>query len=395
MSVKPIYFPALSAATTNYMVKDDSWWREYGLLKDDISPRFYSKPEPGYKNAFYHPYTLWSAAHHYKIKDLRKKEHIDKGSLIFIDSGGYQLATGVVSEKKYNNKIALEWSEANGDLFPILDRPLTPGCSVDENLDASLASAKFYAENRTRSDTSILNVMSARNVGEMEHWFKKISQVELDGWAHGGHQGNMKTIVKGVIFFLNQPYIHKRSEKSYYHIFGTSTIEAMIYFATIQKCLNKLNVPMQLTYDSSSFQRSAAFGTYFMTPSHEGMKSITFSNRFNYDKIPEDYRLPCDCPMCSNAVDMKRYFKEPMDFYIITAFHNLYMMLRAKNIMDNIIYTDVEGFLKGCFNAEIRRNILAIEEAIMNPRNGLEIIDRKANFKEEFVTKADLSSFFS
>lgn len=392
---KPIYFPALSCTTANYLSESHK-----EILKANVnvtkSPRYFNNKGDEY---FHHPYSLWSAAHHYnKFPDLRKDVGIDKDSMIFIDSGGYQLAMGTISEKNYNNKVALEWSEKNGDLFPILDRPLTKGCDFNEHLKLSVEAAQFYHENRSVEGTNILNVMSARNQSEMEHWYGEISKFDFEGWAHGGHKGNLKAILQGLLFLWNKGEFDKAGDPVFHHVFGISRMDAMLYFAVVQKVMLEQGANIQLTYDSSYFQRNLAFGGYFLFPTYSGIQQVQFSNKFDYSMLNQDKDdfLPCSCPVCTGVTDVQKFFDDPVDFYLLGTLHNLYKMLEYKHAVDSMVYMDIPDLLNS-FPAQMRNNCRVIVEAFKNPKNGAEIIARKFIDKDIVVDTppATLEDFMS
>ena len=92
-----------------------------------------------------------------------------------------------------------------------------------------------------------------------------------------------------------------------------------------------MGVDVQLTYDSTYWNRSTVFGGFFMGPRwrpEAGMEQIKLTNRqvvedltvpdeeaimidgVKHRAIPQDYsrmgknfKLPCDCPVCSDLDD--------------------------------------------------------------------------------------------
>jgi len=356
--------------------------------------RFFNKDADNY---FYHPDVLFSAAHHAKkYPNIREDLSIDEHACIFVDSGGYQLSTGALSEKNWNNKIALDWSERNGNIFPILDRPVTNAGSegeIQRCLDLSHEAARYYHENRSKSDCSILNVLSAKNVPEMERWYKAVSDFEFDGWAHGGTNRNFKATLKGIFFLLKKGEYDKPNVK-YHHIFGVSRMDAMIYFAAIQKNLNRLGVDVQIIFDSSYFQRNLAFGGYFIFPGYTGIQQIYYSNRHDYKNVPDDLGMPCDCPVCRDVGSVKAWLKSPRDFYMLGLEHNLYLMMRYKNTIDSLINMDMPEVFDASFPAEVKKNVRTIYKAFQNLEGAYEIIDREFTTKDTESEMSSLENFF-
>jgi len=387
------YFPAVSCATSSYLKKSDKEiFSTSKCIKKSL--RFYNKD---WDNYFYHPDVLFSAAHHAKkFPDIRCGLQIDDKACIFVDSGGYQLSSGALSEKSWNNKIALEWSENNGTIFPILDRPVTGSVSEGEIkrcLELSADAAKYYYENRSNSACSILNVLSAKNVPEMERWYRAVSPYEFDGWAHGGTNRNFKATLKGIFFLLKKGEYEKENIK-FHHIFGVSRMDAMIYFAAIQKNLNSMGIDVQITFDSSYFQRNLAFGGYFIFPGYTGIQQIYYSNRNKYEHLPDDLGLPCDCPVCSTIPSIKDWLSDPRDFYMLGLEHNLFLMLRYKKSIDSLINMNMPEVFSASFPAEVTKNVRAIYKAFNNLDAAYEIIDREFTTKNTEEDKSSLESFF-
>lgn len=369
---QPIFFPATSAATFSYLKQntDEELEENYPNLKKSL--RFWNKDADTY---FYWPFVLFSAAHHYnKTQNLKKDVNITDDTIVFIDSGGYQKATGNIP-KKYDEKLALEWSENNGDVFPILDRPLTPGCKFDDHKELSVEAAKFYANNRSVDGTEILNVMSARTSNEMEIWYNAIKGFPFEGWAHGGHKGNMKSILKGILFLWNKGEL-ERDYVMKYHIFGITRVDAMLYIAMAQKSLNDMGIPVRLMYDSSSHQQNQAYGGYFLFARETGLSSLKFSNKYDWTKMSSEAWLPCSCPVCRNVDSVKEFLNSNLEFYMLGILHNLWMMIDVKNKWESMIYMDMDEMLDG-LPTKMKRNVLIIRKAFYNPKEGMEIIDRE------------------
>ena len=133
---------------------------------------------------------LISAGTQHNKKDFRKTIQ-SEAAKVFVDSGGYQLAHKTVNHKKYTDDVALKWSEENGDIFPILDRPtftlgmmregkpVSPYKDYQECLDLSVNSAKHYAENRSSSKAKILNVIQGQAISQVKKWYDEISKYSI------------------------------------------------------------------------------------------------------------------------------------------------------------------------------------------------------------------------
>ena len=199
-----IYIPAYSDGLMSmfYSMDDKEIATKYQPdFREKKSLRIYNKK---YKAYFHNPYLLISAGTQYNKKNFREKLDIGEECKIFVDSGGYQLAMGTVNAEKFTDEVALKWSEANGNIFPILDRPaFSKLYDYDFSLKTSVNSAKYYQENRSKSDAYVLNVLQGENKDDMENWYKEISPYKFEGWGFGGSKGNLALIGMAILTLLN------------------------------------------------------------------------------------------------------------------------------------------------------------------------------------------------
>ena len=395
-----IYIPAYSDGLMTFFENDDEHIREVYQpdYKKKKSFRIYNEDFAKPLNKFdsYYSgkdfeaakYMLVSAGVQYKRDNLREKINADKAK-VFIDSGGYQLAQQTVNHKIYTDKIALEWSEKNGDIFPILDRPtfslglmrngkpVSPYKDYQECLDLSVASAKYYTENRTRSDTIVLNVIQGLTAEQIEKWYKEISKYEFEGWAYGGTNGNLGRILPALKFLLKSGELDRESCKMF-HIFGVTSNESMIYFQYIQMVLDRMGFDIQITYDSTYWNRTCVYGSYMTKPRYIvglGMEAMNWPNSINYKEMSKDFRLPCKCPICSDLKDTYSFFNNyKVDektneeitvfgkFNNMIAFHNLYLQLEYLENINRIFSSGMKDVYNEFFPKRVSDNFDLIDK---------------------------------
>ena len=348
------------------------------------SLRIYNKDFDAY---FHNPYILISAGTSWRKKDFRKTIHAENSN-VFVDSGGYNLAHGTVDPKKFTDKVALEWSEKNGDVFPILDRPSftlhlkkddgtpkSPYKDYQECLDLSVASAKYYTENRTRTDTIVLNVLQGLTVPQIEEWYKNISKYQFEGWAYGGTNGNLGRILPALKFLLQSGELERENCKMF-HIFGVTSNESMIYFQYIQMVLNRMDIDIQITYDSTYWNRTCVYGSYMTRPRYIvglGMEAMNWPNSINYKEMSKDFKLPCKCPVCSDLKDTYSFFNNyKVDdkgeetivfgkFNNMIAFHNLYLQLEYLENVNRIFSSGMKDVYNEFFPKRVADNFDLID----------------------------------
>jgi len=406
-----IYIPAYSDGLMTLLENDDATAREKYQSSFDKkkSLRIYKKDSDSYFKNFF---MLISAGTQHKKKDFRKTIQAEDAK-IFVDSGGYQLAHSTVNHKKYTDDIALKWSEENGDIFPILDRPtftlgmmrdgkpVSPYKDYQECLDLSVNSAKHYAENRTRSDAKILNVIQGQTIPQVKKWYDEIKKYQFEGWAYGGTRGNLGRIVPAILFLIKNGEFD-RPKCDLFHIFGVTSNESMIYFQYIQMLLNKHNIDMQITYDSTYWNRTCVFGGYFTEARYitgTGMASMNWPNTISYKNLSKDFRFPCHCPICKDCTDAYSLFnqyktnkegKEVVvfrDFNMTMAFHNLYLQLEYLENVTRILKSDMKEVYLEFFPKKIYDNLEFLEGVFDNMSK-----DWEGELNRRFLKAEDLGT---
>ena len=380
-----IYIPAYSDGLMSmfYSMNDKEIATKYQPdFKKQKSLRIYNKKYDAY---FHNPYLLISAGTQYNKKNFREKLDIGDECKIFVDSGGYQLAMGTVNANKYTDEVALKWSEANGNIFPILDRPaFSKLYDYDFSLKSSVNSAKYYQENRSKSDAYVLNVLQGENKEDMENWYKKISPYKFEGWGFGGSKGNLALIGMAILTLLNNGEFDREKCK-YLHIFGVSSNEVMVYLQFIQRMLNRQDIDIQLTYDSTYWNRTCVFGGYFIREQYiigTGMESMNWPNTIDYAKLGKDFKLPCWCPICEDLDDGYSFFntlkknkkgEEKISFVkfnMMVGFHNLFLQMIYNKMTNRILKADMPEVYKEAFSPKIYKNLMLLETVFSKPRNG-------------------------
>ena len=380
-----IYIPAYSDGLMSmfYSMTDKEISNKYQPdFTKKKSLRIYNRKYDAY---FYNPYILISAGTQYNKQNFREKLDIGDECKIFVDSGGYQLAMGTVNKDKFTDEVALKWSEANGNIFPILDRPaFSKLYDYDFSLKTSVNSAKYYHENRSKSDAYVLNVLQGENKDDMENWYKHISKYKFEGWGFGGSKGNLALIGMAILTLLNNGEFD-REDCKYLHIFGVSSNEAMVYIQFIQKMLNRQDIDIQLTYDSTYWNRTCVFGGYFIREQYTmgtGMEQMNWSNSIDYSKLGKDFKLPCWCPVCEDLDDGFSFFntfrknkagEEKISFVkfnMMVGFHNLFLQMIYNKMTNRLLRADMMEVYKEAFAPKVYNKLRLLETVFSNPKNG-------------------------
>jgi len=360
--------------------KPDSHFTDPATPNFKKSPRWYTKESDP---SFYDPYILVSGPHN-RNKDVPADISIGNDTTVFGDSGGFQIAMEKMSEKEWNRKIALEWSEKNANIFPILDHPVAgPGGSKLKEkgcIEYSAKSAKYYADNRTRNDRQILNVLSANRVSNMQRWYDGIKEFPFDGWALGSHSNHLKTVLSGIIFLVSNKEFDTSAPRPL-HVFGTTSMGVVPYIVYAQHLLNEMGINIQLSFDSSSASAMVNYGNFIQFCTPTAMVITSVSNKYDWTKLDKNSRFGCTCPICRDVDDLAYIFSDEGkgQFYTIIALHNFYQMLSYKRTFEGIISLNCQGVLDS-LSLEVKRNFLVMKKAFsIMGEGGLSIIENGIN----------------
>lgn len=265
---KFIYFPSVTSGAFGGLL---------GKSPNGISPEL--KVDLKYFNESYgdlkYPYILISAGHNVNSSDIRNSMHIGPDPLVITDSGGYQIATGVL---KYDPGLVdkiLKWTEKNADIGVNLDIP-TRGKyegKFDECLDISKSNFKYWSDNRSNSDVALLNVLQGPSYNKYKKWYDQVSSFNFDGWSLGGAT-TTEAMIAGLTVLFGHGKIHLDNANKYLHILGTSKIYDLALLMYVQRKVQETGSNLILTCDSSSPSKGAVFGTMYLDFDIKGVRFI-------------------------------------------------------------------------------------------------------------------------
>jgi len=357
-----LYFPAISVGSFVSTIKRNAkhFWKENQTF------RFY-KEDPN--NPFYFPFMLVSAAHNYKKKNYREDIDFPKDdrSLFFGDSGGFQVLTGKVS-KEFGNKKALKWLDKNCDIFPLLDSPIPKDSSEEpikvfnHSLNFTEKSAVYFRDNRSTSDTTILNVLHGRDLFEIDKWYQTMKKYQFEGWALGG--GHTLTMILSSFFYLMEQGEIDRIRL--FHIFMMTKMRYIPSVTYLQNLLHKSGYNCFISYDSSYQIIQTAYGRMSLYSTLTGQKWMSFSNKYDYSKLTDENKVPCDCPYCKD-VPLKELVQFTGDrFYAVAPAHNILSFVQFKRMIERIIHTDIPEVLQDVFSTTDIKLFSIIDRAWKN-----------------------------
>lgn len=316
---------------------------------------------------FHYPYGLYSAGH--AILDPEKSD-VDEPMIqgrdrntvkvILGDSGGFQIATGVMKMDWENAKDVndpartkmcekiLRWLEHTADWSMTLDipafaavEPLSSKTGLTEfsdTLDISMLNLDYFVRNRVPGATKFLNVISGTDESTSSEWYnsvksfsdpKFVSEVyndaerTLEGYAFAGI--NMKDLSCVLNRLLDLREDGLLEGKDWIHFLGTGKLQWACFLTAIQRELRKHDNPnITLSFDAASPFINTAYGqTYahnFFEPGKFGyfmdrafdQQALVNSNLpapFGHSPVMSRLTMGDLCTMDAGAQDKNGNFK--------------------------------------------------------------------------------------
>lgn len=243
-------------------------------------------------NSYYHyPYSLYSAGH--AELDLTKGPKREpmihnrnrEKTILLGDSGGFQLATGVIKmdwatvkgpEGDVMREKILRFLESTADWSMTLDVPAfaavgnaskrTGLTSFEQTLDITEHNLHYFVKNRIPGKTKFLNVLSGTTSEDSKTWYETVkhfstpSSIEamgyerdrtLEGFAFAGiNMRNMYTVLNRLLDLREDNLLH---DKDWIHFLGIGRLDWACHLTAIERVLKKHHNPnINISFDASS-----------------------------------------------------------------------------------------------------------------------------------------------
>ena len=320
------------------------------------------------KDVYYHyPYGLYSAGHaHLDISKSHEDEPMiqdrDRNvvKVILGDSGGFQIATGVMKLDWTNAKEAndpartqmcekiLRWLEHTADWSMTLDIPAfaaveplsskTGLTKFKDTLDISLLNLDYFVRNRVPGATKFLNVLSGTDEATSKEWYDQVKNFSdpsfvqqaygdasrtLEGYAFAGiNMKDMKCVLNRLLDLREDGLLEG---KDWIHFLGTGKLQWACFLTAIQRQLRKYDNPnITLSFDAASPFVNTAYGQTYAHNFFEPGKFGYFMDRafdqqdlvgsdlpapFGHSPIMERLSMGDLCTMGPGAQDKNGNFK--------------------------------------------------------------------------------------
>ncbi len=329
-----VYLPAISGFYVTQLQKMDAnpteWRCPEGFEKGTAGMNFLD-PE----NSYYHyPWGLYSGGHaHLDPVKSDEREPMVQGrdrskTMILGDSGGFQLATGVIkmdwsnakdpndpARTEFCNKI-LTWLEHTADWSMTLDVPAfaavgklserTGLTEFQDTLDISLLNLDYFMRNRTPGATKFLNVLSGSNEENSKQWYDAVKHFSnksfvqeaygdenrtLEGYAFAGI--NMKHMYSVLSRILDLREDGLLEGKDWIHFLGTGRLNWACHLTSIQRQLRKHDNPnITLSFDAASPFVNTAYGQTYTHNEFRAKRFGYFMDRAFDNKDMKGSKMP-------------------------------------------------------------------------------------------------------
>lgn len=238
---------------------------------------------------FSYKFGLYSAGHaERKLDKCDSREPMiharEKDTILIGDSGGFQIATGVIKMDwtkvmtpdgdKLREEI-LRYLEHTSDWSMTLDVP--PFAAVGElaertglkrfedTLDVTEHNLKYFMKHRVPGATKFLNVLSGSSPETSKTWYERVIPYSMpeaveamgytkdrtfEGWAFAGvNMRDMKTVLERLIDLREDGLLET---KDWIHFLGIGRLDWACYLTSIERQLKKYNPNINISFDAAS-----------------------------------------------------------------------------------------------------------------------------------------------
>lgn len=313
------YLPAISSFYVRHLGKalSDPDFIPQGRLPDTmehgIQGTNFLDPENSY---YYYGNALYSAGHaELRLDRCNDKEPMihrrnREKTVIIGDSGGFQIATGVLKldwatvkgpEGDKLRETILRYLEHTADWSMTLDVPAfsaEPPLSArtgltrfEDTLDVTVHNLHYFIKNRVVGKTKFLNVLSGSSPENSKVWYdevKKFSQpaeVEtmgysqdrtFEGWAFAGiNMMHMPSVLNRVLDLIDDNLI---AGKDWIHFLGIGRLDWACYLTSIMRQLQqRYNPNLRISFDAASPFVAAGGYALSYNYSHFDSRRLTYA----------------------------------------------------------------------------------------------------------------------
>jgi hypothetical protein len=367
-----LYFPSFSSKYSAFKKDDMKFGDNCPTIRfwDDRFPVKYR-----------HKYFLLTAAAFYKSKiDIRETLGL-QDSLVFCDSGGFQVANGSLKWNLNLREDIFRWLESNGPNSISMNLDIPPKIEYfgkfRECLEISLDNFEYFHKHQS-GKTKFLNVIQGDvDVSSYDVWFNTVKHFDdFRGWGIGStllqHYNALYVIA---LFLKNREF--EKIHNEYYHFLGTTSPFNYLIYAVLQKNLNKYYPHAIVTTDSSTPLYQTTYGNWYHSVDY---KKLQFNMMYFGNKgrcgYQEQEKLPCifeDCPVCTHITYDQIANPESHSILAIhMGWHNLFIFTKAVDWFSKLAYGG-NDVIQRMFTNDVLTMVKSIDEMFEKPEDAMKI----------------------
>lgn len=397
------YLPAISGFYTTHLGKDLA--DENFIPQERVPEKFefgiqgldFLKQDESY---FHYKWGLYSAGHAERKLDrcdAREPMIHNRGdhTILIGDSGGFQIATGVIKLDWATVKTAegdklreeiLRYLEHTADWSMTLDVPAfaalpplsekTGLTKFEDCLDVTEHNLHYFMTHRVPGATKFLNVLSGSSNENSKQWYEAVKHFSipesveamgyttdrtLEGWAFAGiNMKNMRTVLERILDLRRDGLL---ADKDWIHFLGIGRLDWACYLTSIERILKKYDNPnINISFDAAS--PFVAAGGYALSYNYNYFKpdQLTYAmGRGIDDKELKKHRMamPFQGPIMERLYtddmcymgpgDLNKHGKEGKTSWDTTSYalvmaHNVYNHIQAVQEINRL--ADIEYVMK-------------------------------------------------
>jgi len=328
-----LYIPSIDTGPVSSVIRKGENYRgrDFRWYIDDVPEKYRLKS------------FLISAGHKYKKLEYTKDFGFPDDMVVFGDSGGFQIATGVLPWSEDLRHKIFQWLELNSTVAANLDLPPRTKMAgkFQECMDISYDNFKYFNEHQSGS-TKYLACLQGTQLEKYKIWYDKVKGFDFKGWAIGQPKGSYGILASLAVLMDGKEHLSPNTE--YIHFLGITSIEEIIILSYVQKKFNEMGFDVQLTTDSSTPGLASKYGLYYtgFDLKREAFKTIHVPRKSDNDIYSSGWKMPN-----LNAWDEYFFGDQWLDVdrfnsldYAAFAVHNLSILTDAFTLIQDFINTD-------------------------------------------------------
>lgn len=390
---KLVYFPSLSSgAYASLLTKNAE-------VAPGVPYRFWDDRVP---EKWRYKYFLMTAGHLYKREDQRARWGLED-TLVFGDSGGFQIATGALKWDMNLRDQIFHWLEANSDIAANIDIPprvMYEGHFQDA-LNMSLDNFKYF-ETKQSGKTKFLNVVQGSNPVEFKQWYETVRGMQFGGWCIGSSRRLVDFMYILALMIKEKEFLQPYN--TWVHLLGISKVSDFFILAKLQQLMNEYTGNrITISTDSSSPGQYPIFGQMVWSPNWKDQvfNMLYFPKDSSNINYPTSGHVPSliDHPGVDYLTwDIVKNFST--EAVTRLTYHNLYMYIYTVEHVEDLVNSCPLEILGELIPDELVKILKSMEE-MFHSGDPIHVYEKYVSYYQKFggnnvmnIDKGVIDDFF-